>query len=404
MVKPQLISIEEFSYDLPSEKIAIEPQSMRDRSKLLIYNGSSNKISHSLFSNLPDLLPDNSFLVFNDTKVIKARLIFQNSTGGQIEIFCLKPLENSEYYSSEISQAQWKCLVGGLRKWKNETLVAHMGNLTLSANHVSTDADGVVVNFSWNQNETFFCILDQFGQLPLPPYIKRKATKKDETSYQTAYGTKLGSVAAPTAGLHFTETVLEQLSAKRIPTVHITLHVGAGTFLPVKAKIIGEHVMHAEYFEVSLTAIEEIIQLLVNNSSLVAVGTTSTRTLESLYWIGIMLMNGYEPQGDLFNVPQWVWLENNAQDKKVETVLEAVSIHLKKQGKDKLYGQTQLIITPGYQFKIVQALITNFHQPQSTLLLLIAAFVGDNWRSIYNYALENEFRFLSYGDSSLLLP
>ena len=392
------INISDYNYNLPDERIAKFPLEKRDSSKLLTY--VSGNVSTNVFSSLPEILPANSCLVFNNTRVIQARLEFFKSTGSRIEIFCLEPQEPSSYELS-LSSTQscvWKCMIGNLKKWKGEVLKKEVGadNLVLEAERLETNGNTSYIKFSWNNGVSFAEVLDLLGELPIPPYLNRKTQESDKTTYQTVYSKVKGSVAAPTAGLHFTPEVISALHDKGIKTMELTLHVGAGTFQPVKAEEIGGHAMHAEKIEVS----KEFIQNLIENlGNVVAVGTTSVRTLESLYYLGVQLHNG----DTSLLVNQWEPYESEKVLSARES-LEAILNYMQKTQSNILYATTQIMIVPGYKFNIVNVLITNFHQPKSTLLLLLAAFVGEKWRELYKYALENDYRFLSYGDSSVLIP
>jgi S-adenosylmethionine:tRNA ribosyltransferase-isomerase len=392
------INISDYNYNLPDERIAKFPLEKRDSSKLLTY--VSGNVSTNVFSSLPEILPANSCLVFNNTKVIQARLEFFKSTGSRIEIFCLEPQEPSSYELS-LSSTQscvWKCMIGNLKKWKGEVLKKEVGadNLVLEAERLETDGNTSYIKFSWDNGVSFAEVLDLLGELPIPPYLNRKTQESDKTTYQTVYSKVKGSVAAPTAGLHFTPEVISALHTKGIKTMELTLHVGAGTFQPVKAEEIGGHAMHAEKIEVS----KEFIQNLIENlGNIVAVGTTSVRTLESLYYLGVQLHNG----DTSLLVNQWEPYESEKVLSARES-LEAILNYMEKTQSNILYATTQIMIVPGYKFNIVNVLITNFHQPKSTLLLLLAAFVGEKWRELYEYALNNDYRFLSYGDSSVLIP
>jgi S-adenosylmethionine:tRNA ribosyltransferase-isomerase len=392
------INISDYNYELPDERIAKFPLEKRDSSKLLTY--ISGSVETNVFSSLPEILPANSCLVFNNTRVIQARLEFFKSTGSRIEIFCLEPQEPSSYELS-LSSTQscvWKCMVGNLKKWKGEVLKKEIGsdNLVLEAERLETNGNTSFIKFSWNNGVSFAEVLDLLGELPIPPYLNRKTQESDKTTYQTVYSKVKGSVAAPTAGLHFTPEVISSLHSKGIKTMELTLHVGAGTFQPVKAEEIGGHAMHAEKIEVS----KEFIQNLIENlGNIVAVGTTSVRTLESLYYLGVQLHN--EDTSLLVN--QWEPYEN-ASTLSAKESLQAILNYMEQTQSNVLYATTQIMIVPGYKFNIVNVLITNFHQPKSTLLLLLAAFIGEKWRELYKYALENDYRFLSYGDSSVLIP
>ena len=392
------INISDYNYELPDERIAKFPLEKRDSSKLLTY--ISGSVETNVFSSLPEILPANSCLVFNNTRVIQARLEFFKSTGSRIEIFCLEPQDPSSYELS-LSSTQscvWKCMVGNLKKWKGEVLKKEIGsdNLVLEAERLETNGNTSFIKFSWNNGVSFAEVLDLLGELPIPPYLNRKTQESDKTTYQTVYSKVKGSVAAPTAGLHFTPEVISALNGKGIKTMELTLHVGAGTFQPVKAEEIGGHAMHAEKIEVSREFIENLI---VNLGNIVAVGTTSVRTLESLYYLGVQLHSG----DTKLLVNQWEPYENKSQLSPKES-LQAILNYMEQSGSNTLYATTQIMIVPGYKFNIVNVLITNFHQPKSTLLLLLAAFIGEKWRELYKYALENDYRFLSYGDSSVLIP
>jgi S-adenosylmethionine:tRNA ribosyltransferase-isomerase len=396
-VHPKDISIKDFTYDLPDERIASHPLEERDVSKLLIYKNGI--IEEDIYKNIDRHLPSNSLLVFNNTKVIKARVLFTKPTGGVIEIFLLEPY-HADYTSTltATKTCQWKCMIGGASKWKEKEL--GIGNLGLTVQLVEKLPGAYVVAFNWTSNISFAEILEQAGNIPLPPYIKRKADEKDKERYQTIYAAYDGSVAAPTAGLHFTEKVFQNLAARHIDKDFVTLHVGAGTFKPVKAATMEAHEMHAEWIDVNIETIENLVSNLDN--TIVAVGTTSLRTIESLYWMGIKAM--LQPAAQQLTLEQWDVYEELSQKENVpaKEALHALIDWLKKNKLNKLFTQTQVLIAPGYQFKIAKAIVTNFHQPQSTLLLLVAAAVGNDWRNIYGYALKNDFRFLSYGDGSLL--
>ncbi|WP_462252606.1 S-adenosylmethionine:tRNA ribosyltransferase-isomerase [Ferruginibacter sp.] len=403
---PKNLSINNFTYHLPDEKIALHPLQQRDDSKLLIYKKGS--LHQDVYKNIHEHLPQNSLLIFNNTKVIQARILFTKPTGGIIEIFCLEPYEAINDYASIMSKKEkvkWKCMIGGASKWKEGDLEKQFaignGQWAIKAKLIEKIADAYVVEFSWAPVELSFAeILEECGNIPLPPYIKRKPETEDKERYQTIYAEYKGSVAAPTAGLHFTDTIFSSLQTKNISAGFVTLHVGAGTFKPVKAAIMQEHEMHAEWIDVAIETIENLIANLSN--TVVAVGTTSLRTLESLYWLGVKAF--LHPSLQQLQITQWEVYDELSGNENItaQEALLALINWLQKNNLDKLFTQTQILIAPGYQFKIAKAIITNFHQPQSTLLLLVAAAVGDDWRKIYNYALENDFRFLSYGDGSLL--
>ena len=408
MHTPQQIHISDYAYALPDDRIAKYPLAERDASKLLIYRGG--QIRETLFRHLPDCLPDGALLVFNNTRVIRARLLFRKDTGAMIEIFCLEPAVPSDYEQSfaQTAHCTWHCLVGNSKRWKSgqlHTTVTVGGEpVTLSAERVSVAGEsGDLVDFRWdNPRYTFSDVLEAVGVLPIPPYLHRETEAKDLQTYQTVYSKVKGSVAAPTAGLHFTPAVLAELDARGMEREEVTLHVGAGTFRPVKSDTIGGHAMHTEHFAVTRRTVD---RLLAKPEHVIAVGTTSVRTLESLYYIGCALARGGadESADEAFTVGQWVPYDADAPTLTAEEALRAILRYLDRRGMDRLWAATQIIIAPGYPFKIVRGMVTNFHQPQSTLLLLVSAFVGGDWRTIYDYALAHDFRFLSYGDSSLLL-
>lgn len=408
MHTPQQIQINEYTYALPDERIAKYPLAERDASKLLIYRGG--QIRETLFRSLPDCLPDGALLVFNNTRVIRARLLFRKDTGAMIEIFCLEPALPSDYEQSfaQTDHCTWHCLVGNSKRWKSgqlhTTVTVGSEPVTLSAERISVAGEaGDLVDFHWdNPCCTFSDVLEAVGVLPIPPYLHRETEAQDLQTYQTVYSKVKGSVAAPTAGLHFTPAVLAELDARGIEREEVTLHVGAGTFRPVKSDTIGGHAMHTEHFAVTRRTVD---RLLAKPEHVIAVGTTSVRTLESLYYIGCALARGGadESADEAFTVGQWEPYDADAPTLTAEEALRAILCYLDRRGMDRLWAATQIIIAPGYQFKIVRGMVTNFHQPQSTLLLLVSAFVGGDWRTIYGYALAHDFRFLSYGDSSLLL-
>ena len=392
------IHIADFTYALPDERIARYPLAARDSSKLLVYKNAV--ITEHGFAELPDLLPSSALLVFNNTRVIPARLLFRKDTGAAIEIFCLEPHTPTDYEQAFAvkKSCEWKCVVGNLKRWKNEILYYSWEDMTLCAEKLKVERDGVIVRFSWNSRNSFLQVLNSCGAVPIPPYLQRAAEPDDAERYQTVYARYSGSVAAPTAGLHFTERVLQRIAQKGIAKMEITLHVGAGTFLPVKSETIADHTMHSEPFSISK---ESVGQLLTCLDMIVAVGTTSARTLESLYWLGCQCLQGKNPE----RVGQWDAYQPASKEQQAITAqqaLEALLSYMEKNKLQILHAATQLIIAPPYRYRVVRGLITNFHQPQSTLLLLLVALVGAQWRSIYDYALQNRFRFLSYGDSSLL--
>ena len=404
-MKKENLLIKDFNYLLPEYKIAKYPLPNRDESKLLVYKNGN--IETSIYKNIAQFLPEQSLLIFNNTKVVEVRLLFQKSTGSTIELFCLEPDDEYEDITTAMLQqgsVRWKCLVGGAKKWKNELLINRIKKdkqeIVLTAKKLAKAKDYFITEFSWNADAVSFAeVLHLFGNIPLPPYLNRVAEEEDKERYQTIYARFGGSVAAPTAGLHFTDGVFNELKKKNIETDFVTLHVGAGTFKPVKTELVAEHQMHAEFIEVSFALIERLLSSL--NKKIVAVGTTSLRTIESLYWLGVKtLMNDKIDMQELV-LSQWE-VYNLPQQVNTSEALMALQSWMKKRHLQKLITKTQIIIVPGYQLKIATALITNFHQPHSTLLLLIASIVGDDWKKIYAYALENEFRFLSYGDGSLL--
>lgn len=398
------IHISDFTYALPDSFVAKFPLAARDASKLLVYRGGL--IQETVFSDLPSCLTTNSLLVFNNTKVIQARLKFKRETGAEIEIFCLDPVFPKDYSQvfATPSACVWNCIVGNLKKWKAENLVLpfeFQGEKVLLKAEKQEVRDNVVrVAFSWEGELCFAQVLEAVGAIPIPPYLHREAQELDEERYQTVYSKYLGSVAAPTAGLHFTSGVLEQLKHKPIEMAEVTLHVGAGTFKPVKTETIDLHSMHAEVFSVKYDFLRRLQAQLSSGKPVVAVGTTSVRTLESLYWLGCLSMTetAFQPE-----VQQWMPYDRD-DAYPPETAIQALIDYMDTFGMQTLEASTQIMIAPSYRFRIVQQIITNFHQPQSTLLLLIGAFIGSSWKEVYDYALEHEFRFLSYGDSSLLIP
>jgi S-adenosylmethionine:tRNA ribosyltransferase-isomerase len=399
---PKEISILDYTYDLPNERIARYPLAERDQSKLLVYK--SGDISEDIYFNLDEHLPAGSFLVFNETKVIAARLLFTKPTGGVIEIFCLEPHEQYPDITTAMLQKQkvwWKCLIGGASKWKHGmVLLKQAGDVIIEAAIIDRTTEAFTIELRWDDPANSFAeVLQKAGAIPLPPYLHRDAEENDKERYQTIYAREQGSVAAPTAGLHFTNRLFEKLEARNISHGFVTLHVGAGTFKPVKAARMEHHEMHAEWIDVTLDLIE---QLSANIEGIVAVGTTSLRTIESLYWMGLKIekAKGRIQKDELF-VHQWDPYEMDAGIPGRDA-LRALADWMKEQQMDRLVTKTQIIIAPGYQLKLVKGLVTNFHQPQSTLLLLVAAMTGNNWKKIYEYAMKNDFRFLSYGDGCLL--
>lgn len=399
----QQIQIEDYNYPLPDDKIAKYPLKRRDESKLLVY--CKGEITEDVFKSIDHYLPDNSLLIYNNTKVIQARLHFQKPTGAQVEIFCLEPYRPHDYalIFQQTKKCSWLCLIGNLKKWKEGTLLKTIKSngktIEIQAKRVESIGESHIIEFEWNDSSTTFAeLLDLIGELPIPPYLNRKTEESDHTTYQTVFSKIKGSVAAPTAGLHFTKEVFERLKSKGIETDEVTLHVGAGTFKPVKTETIKEHSMHAEFISVSKSTIENLLNC---KRKIIAVGTTSVRTLESLYYIGCSIKAETPPDG-YFTVSQWQpYQEENSTP--TEQALTNILEYLNKNKLDSLFADTQIMIAPGYRFKVVNGIITNFHQPQSTLLLLVSAFVKGDWKKIYKYALSHDFRFLSYGDSSLLL-
>ena len=395
------IRIEDFNYPLPDERIAKYPLKERDGSKLLIYKDGIPQ--ESAFKNISEYIPEDSMMVFNDTKVVPARLHFQRESGAHIEIFCLEPVLPEEYVTmfAVTDRCRWKCIVGNVKRWKNDILHLYnplndsdISEMSLKADLIERCGETSIVEFSWANGAPFSRVLEICGSIPIPPYLNRDTESIDLERYQTLYARFRGSVAAPTAGLHFTEPVLEAIRAKNVTTNTVCLHVGAGTFLPVKSENVADHTMHREPFVVTLEFIERLRN---RTGKVVAVGTTSVRTLESLYYVGVKCIETSEPA----DVQQWDPY-TTAPDYTLEESLDALIAYLKANCKDELKVGTRIIIVPGYDFKVVDVLVTNFHQPQSTLLLLISAFVGGDWRNIYDFALSRDFRFLSYGDSSIL--
>jgi S-adenosylmethionine:tRNA ribosyltransferase-isomerase len=408
---PKNLEIKDFDYDLPDEKIAKHPLQERDKSKLLIYN--KGIIQEDIFSNIADHLPKDSLIIFNNTKVVEARLLFKKTSGTTIEIFCLEPADVYADITTAMLQHKkvlWNCLVGNAKKWRDEILVKAivLNNRTieLSAKKINRQNENFKIEFFWNDDTLSFAeILHLAGVIPLPPYLHRDAEKDDAERYQTVYAKYDGSVAAPTAGLHFTDEVFKKLAAKNIERDFVTLHVGAGTFKPVKTETIEAHQMHSEFFEVEATLIEKIIQQ--SNKSIIAVGTTTLRTLESLYWMGIKIRETPNVKREReitvedISIHQWDAYDLNATNISVKDSLQALLRWMKENNLNKLIAKTQIIIAPPYKLKVANALITNFHQPKSTLLLLVAAIIGNDWKKVYDYALQHNFRFLSYGDSNL---
>jgi len=396
------IDLNDYNYELPDDRIAQHPVKVRDLSQLLVYN--QEIISRDVFKNISEYLPADSLLVFNNTRVIRARILFQKGSGAKIEILCLEPLSPPEYELSLSSEApvEWKCIIGNLKKWKSGILttpfIYNKQKYTLNAEKINSENEAWRIRFSWDcQGISFGKILEATGHIPLPPYINREDEVKDIDRYQTIYSSVSGSVAAPTAGLHFTDKVFQKLKTKGIKTAEVTLHVGAGTFQPIKSQNIYDHEMHREHFFVTEETIEALIR---NHGNIIAVGTTSVRTLESLYWLGVKQINNTCGNNSELSLEQWEVYKMRV-DVTVNDSMEAL-LKLFKDGKiPYLHASTNIMIVPGYNFMMIKGIITNFHQPKSTLLLLISAWIGDNWKKTYKFALENNFRFLSYGDCSL---
>ena len=407
------IHISDYNYALPDERIAKFPMKERDHSKLLIYN--KGEVGEDVFYNLPNYLPKGALMVFNNTKVIQARMHFRKETGALIEVFLLEPAEPSDYelMFQTTGRCSWYCLVGNLKKWKegelkikDERLKIKDEPFCLTAKRLGEHGTSHLIEFEWTGGMSFAEVIDAVGELPIPPYLNRKTQESDKTTYQTVYSKIKGSVAAPTAGLHFTDRVLQAIDAHGIEREEVTLHVGAGTFKPVKSKLIADHEMHTEFFSVRRETIEKLIQ---HQGQAIAVGTTSVRTLESLYYMGLKIMVNPDIEEEQLHVRQWEPYEREEGKVKSEKFASALALSalldwMKRKELNVLHSSTQIIIAPGYDYKIVKMLVTNFHQPQSTLLLLVSAFVKGDWRRIYDYALSHDFRFLSYGDSSLLIP
>lgn len=412
MINPRNIEIKSYDYNLPDERIAKYPLEKRDKSKLLIYKNRG--ISERHFYNLPEEIPADSLIVFNNTKVIQARLHFRKETGALIEVFCLEP-ESPRDYQQNFScehECTWTCLVGNSKKWKDgalsQTITVDDTEVVLSCERIGESGASQKIHFFWDKPVSFAKILDAIGELPIPPYLNRETEEKDKQTYQTVYSRIKGSVAAPTAGLHFTEKELQALRDKNVDLEYITLHVGAGTFKPVKSETIEGHDMHTEFISVPRKVIENILNHLKSSAApLVAVGTTSVRTLESLFYIGYKLSQNPDAHAEELVVHQWEPYDISYSLSTIEA-LENIIAYLERTGEENLVTATQILIAPGFQFRLVKTIVTNFHMPQSTLLLLVSAFVdgdsleGPNWHNIYKYAMEHEFRFLSYGDSSIL--
>ncbi|MBO4892208.1 MAG: S-adenosylmethionine:tRNA ribosyltransferase-isomerase [Prevotella sp.] len=415
MIDPKHIHISDYQYPLPDERIAKFPIAQRDHSKLLVYR--HGEVGEDVFYHLPDYLPKDSLMVFNNTKVIQARMHFRKSTGALIEVFLLEPAEPSDYelMFQTAGHCAWYCLVGNLKKWKEGALerecIINNAPCIIKATRGPIHGTSYRIDFDWTGGASFAEVIDAMGELPIPPYLNRETQESDKTTYQTVYSKIKGSVAAPTAGLHFTQQVLQAIDAAGIDREELTLHVGAGTFKPVKSEEIEGHEMHTEFISVRRSTIQKLI---AHGGSAIAVGTTSVRTLESLYYMGLKVMRNPEVTEEQLHVMQWEPYEIvnseqrivNSEQRIVNSVeaLQALADWMDARGLEVLHSSTQIIIAPGYDYHIVKMLVTNFHQPQSTLLLLVSAFVKGDWRKIYDYALAHDFRFLSYGDSSLLIP
>lgn len=401
------INIEDFSYDLPAGRIANYPLPERDTSKLLVYQ--DGKLKEDRYLHIADYLPEGALLIFNDTRVVEARILFQKPTGGSIEIFCLSPHERySDITTAMLQKGEvwWNCLIGGASKWKKgmvlqKEVVVSGKEIILNAVFKERREDSFVIELQWSPSELSFAeVLHTMGFIPLPPYIKRKVEESDNERYQTIYAKQDGSVAAPTAGLHFTDRIFSSLREKNIRHDFITLHVGAGTFKPVKSERIADHVMHTEMMEVRRETIENVLGSV---GKVYCVGTTSLRTVESLYWMGVKAMTDPSIEPDRLNISQWEVYESLADHVATpRQSLEALLDWMKRNEIDRLVAETQIMIVPGYSFRMIEGLVTNFHQPRSTLLLLVAALIGDHWKEVYRYAVEHDFRFLSYGDGCLL--
>jgi S-adenosylmethionine:tRNA ribosyltransferase-isomerase len=401
-IEAEKIFIRDYNYPLPRKRIAEFPLDERDVSRLLVYR--EGEIQDDKFLNVNEHLPTGSTLILNNTRVIEARVLFKKLTSSVIEIFCLEPHRQTvEQSLASHTKTEWHCLIGGASKWKTGQLlekVLSIGNKTvqLQAKYIFKLTDSFIIEFSWDTDHSFAEILHAAGAIPLPPYIKREAVEQDKERYQTIFSKEEGSVAAPTAALHFTKRVFQKLADRQIDVQYITLHVGAGTFKPVKTETVGEHEMHKEPFTISI----DVLRRILSSKNIIAVGTTSMRTIESIYWLGVMLLNGLI--ADDWSLQQWEAYElaKKYPNVSVADSLNAIAHWMDENEQSALHCNTSLIIVPGYDFKIPVGLITNFHQPQSTLLLLVSAFIGEDWRKVYQHALGNDYRFLSYGDSSLL--
>ena len=402
MYNPPEIKISNFDYPLEEENIAKYPLSERDKAKLLSLT-SDKKIEEKYFYDLPEMLDSNTFLILNDTKVVHARLLFQKESGSVIEIFCLEPMNKDiQVAYAQKGSCEWKCLIGNNKKWKQETIsssfVDKENQLTLTAKRLYQENETWIVEFSWDREDLSFAeVLQYMGHVPLPPYLKRKDEESDKEDYQTVYAHQEGSVAAPTAGLHFSENTFKQLADKGVKTCFVTLHVGAGTFKPVSTETIDRHVMHTEQIVLKKENIEELLANL--DKRVMCVGTTSVRTIESLYWHGVKVLKNGNRYSEI-DVKQWDPYQEECRISAKES-LQAILESMEQENRNVLIGQTQLMIAPGYEYRIVDAMITNFHQPKSTLLLLVSAMIGEDWKRVYQFALENNYRFLSFGDACM---
>jgi S-adenosylmethionine:tRNA ribosyltransferase-isomerase len=398
---PEKISIKDFIYELPTERIAKYPLEERDASKLLIYR--EGEIKEDIYLNIDRYLPSESLLIFNDTKVLQARMFFFNSRGDKIEIFCLEPVNENDIALAMASTGtvRWKCLVGKAAKWKDKTIRFSNDHVSIEAEIAERKTDSFIIEFRWQPEKLSFAeVLHHAGMMPIPPYLKRTTEEIDLQRYQTIYAREEGSVAAPTAGLHFTERVFAKLKLKNIQPAYVTLHVGAGTFKPVKAPVMAEHEMHSEFIDVPIDNLRKLVAAL--DKPIIVVGTTSLRTVESIYWIGVKILQNQIATTEIPELKQWEPYSLIETTVTPEQALKAVIHWLENKNYERLICKTSLLIVPGYQLKLVDALVTNFHQPESTLILLVATLVGKDWKKVYDYALENQFRFLSYGDGSLL--
>ena len=402
MYNPPEIKISNFDYPLEEENIAKYPLSERDKAKLLSLT-SDKKIEEKYFYDLPEMLDSNTFLILNDTKVVHARLLFQKESGSVIEIFCLEPMNKDiQVAYAQKGSCEWKCLIGNNKKWKQEIISSSFidkeNQLTLTAKRLYQENETWIVEFSWDREELSFAeVLQYMGHVPLPPYLKRKDEESDKEDYQTVYAHQEGSVAAPTAGLHFSENTFKQLADKGVKTCFVTLHVGAGTFKPVSTETIDRHVMHTEQIVLKKENIEELLANL--DKRVMCVGTTSVRTIESLYWHGVKILKNGNRYSEI-DVKQWEPYQEECRISARES-LQAILESMEKENRNVLIGQTQLMIAPGYEYRIVDAMITNFHQPKSTLLLLVSAMIGEDWKRVYDFALKNDYRFLSFGDACM---